>query len=234
MSAEESRRHSPDSLARTRRSFRSRTNSSAYNGLPPERSRMARSTSAGRTACSRRFEISRVVSASESGVRLMVMRLRSLPLQLTRAWSSGRAVPMSKSGTPSANSATCSMNSRRASSAQCRSSNTATSGPSSARSSRYRRHPVKFSSRAASGASSPTSGLSRCLSHGASVISSETRASILCAAVAGSSLSRMPASALHDLAERPERDAVAVREAPTRAASVREPPAGHRCRNTTR
>ena len=51
------------------RSLSSRTNSRAYRGLPADRDTMVSETTAGRTACSRRFPISRVVSRSDSGGR---------------------------------------------------------------------------------------------------------------------------------------------------------------------
>ena len=61
------------------RSASRRTNSSAYRGLPPARSRSARCVSAGRTARSSSEPSSRAVSSSESGARLIVVALRVRP-----------------------------------------------------------------------------------------------------------------------------------------------------------
>ena len=63
--------------ARCPRSSSRRTNSSAYRGLPPERSSSVRCVSAGRTARSSSVVMRRAVSSSVSGARLIVVALRS-------------------------------------------------------------------------------------------------------------------------------------------------------------
>jgi hypothetical protein len=53
-----------------------RTNSSAYNGFPPARSRRSCCVSAGSTVCSSSAETSFAVSVSDSGERLILERGR--------------------------------------------------------------------------------------------------------------------------------------------------------------
>ena len=118
-----------------------------------------------------------------------------------------------------AQSARWSRKSSRPSSAQWRSSTTSTSGPHSASASNKRRQAANASSRRlgrARDASSATSGRRWLSTHAASLGSatrSRTARRSFCSAVAGVVRLEDPGLGLDHLAERPERDALAVREA---------------------
>ena len=158
-----------------------RTNSSAYSGLPPARSRIGCCSSAGITLASSSAETSRAVSSGDRGARLIGVALRRpLPIVGVAARnSSGRAVPTISSGTPSARPARCSRNASIASSAQCRSSNTSTVGSCSAMCSRNRRHAVNSSSRSAEvDAPIPSSGSRRWRNQARSSPSGSTTSSL--------------------------------------------------------
>ena len=78
-------------------------NSSTYSGLPPAWSQIACCTSAGGSAVPSRLEISRAVSAAVNARRFTRAALRAEAAHPgARSYSSGRAVPTSSSGTPSA------------------------------------------------------------------------------------------------------------------------------------
>ena len=167
---------------------------------------------------------SRAVSSSASGVErdragvgLAAAPARP-PLATARAWPCRRSAAASAP----ARSASRSMKSSNASSAQWMSSNTSTVGPSSASASKNRRHAANASTRppapraTAAAASSPTRGPQVSLDPVAiPLVHHDARdrppASFASATVAPVGLED-PCLRLHHLAQRPERDALAVRE----------------------
>ena len=183
-------------------------------GCRPPAPSNARCVSAGSTACSNSDAISRAVSSSESGARLIVVAFRRPAAQAgCRSYSSGRAVHSTSSGTPSDQSARCSRNASSAASAQCRSSNTNTAGPSAANPSRNRRQAVNNSSCAAGSPPAPTSGDSRARSQGRSGSASGRRRAPASPPPAPASPTPGSRLRLHDLAQRPERDPLPIRQA---------------------
>ena len=180
-----------------------RVNSSAYRGLPPACSSSRACTSASTADWPSRACRSWAVSCSESGESRSVDELTLPPPQPgRRERSSGRAVASTSIGTPLAQSTRCSTKSRSRSSAQCRSSNTRTSGRSSAIASRKRRQAANDSSRRspahAPSISRPASGRSWRSIHAASAASSMNLATAcrsFSPACSGASDSRIPACA---------------------------------------
>ena len=129
------------------------------------------------------------------------------------SYSSGRAVQSTSSGTPCDQSARCSRNESRASSAQCRSSNTSTVGPCAASPSRKRRQAVNDSSCEAGSAGAPTSGASRALSQARSGSSAGSGTLELGCGLLGRVRLEDAALRLDDLPQRPEGDPLPVGQA---------------------
>ena len=180
---------------------------SAYSGLPPMRPSRVVWAPSRATARPSRAAIRRVVSTSDRGASVTVVARSDGPRPQSGSWSnsSGRVVVTTSRGTPLASSARCRTKASRASSAQCRSSRTTTSGRLAATASRNRRQAVKVSAcsgvpvLASMSLAWPSSGARRVSSHWRSAGSSTTAATVsasLAATVAGSSNSRMPAWAL--------------------------------------
>ena len=192
----------PSSREMTPRSNSMRTNSSAYSGLPPDRSTTIDCSFFGNSVSWSSPAISSEVSSAVSGESANVVEFRLPPPHPGCAsYSSGRAVQTTRSGTPEAHSTRCSMKSSIAASAQCRSSKTRIVVRCMASASRKRRHAVNASVRStveSSSIAAPTSGARRARTQSRSVASwirSPSAAASLSPACAGVSVSRIPACA---------------------------------------